>query len=48
MCRPFKTRIFKQFFFSIPTCKSPGSDGLSSNFYRDTWQHIGVLVCDVV
>ena len=37
LCTPFTDQDIKFAFFSIPNHKSPGPDGLSSGFYKHTW-----------
>ncbi|XP_074278418.1 uncharacterized protein LOC141602008 [Silene latifolia] len=41
LAQPVTIEEVKQCIFSIPNGKSPGPDGYSSQFYKDTWDIIG-------
>ncbi|XP_074289369.1 uncharacterized protein LOC141614523 [Silene latifolia] len=38
----------KQCFFSIPADKSPGPDGFSSQFFKDSWDIVGPSICEAI
>ncbi|XP_074306260.1 uncharacterized protein LOC141641499 [Silene latifolia] len=38
---PVTDREIKESIFSIPSIKSPGPDGFTSQFYKDTWDVVG-------
>ncbi|XP_074298546.1 uncharacterized protein LOC141629443 [Silene latifolia] len=41
LLKPVSSQEVKDCIFSIPSTKSPGPDGFSSQFYRDSWDIIG-------
>ncbi|KAL9241978.1 hypothetical protein vseg_016026 [Gypsophila vaccaria] len=45
---PVTTQEIKKCFFEIPANKSPGPDGFSSQFYKDSWETVGDDVCKAV
>ena len=48
LCKPFTNKDIKEAIWSIPNPMSPGPDGLSSGFYKSTWEQNGHLVCTTV
>ncbi|XP_074291826.1 uncharacterized protein LOC141618631 [Silene latifolia] len=46
--QPVSPEEIKQCFFSIPSNKSPGPDGYSSQFYKDSWDIVGPEICAAI
>ncbi|XP_074271506.1 uncharacterized protein LOC141595438 [Silene latifolia] len=48
LLKPITDAEIKAAIFSIPEHKSPGPDGYSSAFYKDSWSIIGDEVCNAI
>ena len=44
LCLPFQSDEVRKTLFSIPNNKSPGPDGYSSKFFKDSWDVVGMDV----
>ncbi|XP_074291104.1 uncharacterized protein LOC141617871 [Silene latifolia] len=45
LLKPVSDSEIRQCIFSIPADKSPGPDGYTSQFYKDSWDIVGQEVC---
>jgi len=48
LIEPFTKRDIKEAILAIPSIKSPGPDGFSSNFFKASWQEVGTKICAAI